>query len=120
MNLKLLAISLKVITILIFLESVKAENSETVQLDNQFRKIMGPNGEPLKHFDYPPYYKNLEASKFPPKGESLNLFNTEIFQSVNPFFVVILTPLVIAFFAFKRRRNNEPTTGRGHRLMARS
>ena len=93
-----------------FLESVKAENSETVQLDNQFRKIMGPNGEPLKHFDYPPYYKNLEASKFPPKGESLNLFNTEIFQSVNPFFVVILTPLVIAFFAFKRRRNKEPTT----------
>ena len=93
-----------------FLESVKAENSETVQLDNQFRKIMGPNGEPLKHIDYPPYYKNLDVSKFPPKGESLNLFNTEIFQSVNPFFVVILTPLVIAFFAFKRRRNKEPTT----------
>ena len=93
-----------------FLESVKAENSETVQLDNQFRKIMGPNGEPLKHIDYPPYYKNLDVSKFPTKGESLNLFNTEIFQSVNPFFVVILTPLVIAFFAFKRRRNKEPTT----------
>jgi POT family proton-dependent oligopeptide transporter len=71
---------------------------------------MGPNGEPLKHMDYPPYYKNLDVSKFPPKGESLNLFNTEIFQSVNPFFVVILTPLVIAFFAFKRRRNKEPTT----------
>ncbi|NBU05872.1 MAG: MFS transporter, partial [Sphingobacteriia bacterium] len=93
-----------------FLESVKAENSETVQLDNQFRKIMGPNGEPLKHIDYPPYYKNLDVSKFPAKGESLNLFNTEIFQSVNPFFVIILTPLVIAFFAFKRRRNKEPTT----------
>ncbi|MEI6019821.1 MAG: peptide MFS transporter [Bacteroidota bacterium] len=93
-----------------FLESVKAENSETFQLDEQFRKIKDEKGEAVKCMDYPPYYKNLDADKFPAKGESLNLFNTEIFQSVNPFFVVILTPLVIAFFAFMRSRKKEPST----------
>ena len=93
-----------------FLESVKADNMETFQLDEQFRKIKDQHGEPIKCMDYPPYYKNLDIHKFPEDGKALNLFNTEIFQSVNPFFVVILTPLVIAFFAFMRSRKKEPTT----------
>ena len=46
----------------------------------------------------------------PAHGQSVNLVNTEIFQSVNPFFVVVLTPLLIAFFAFMRKRGKEPTT----------
>jgi POT family proton-dependent oligopeptide transporter len=93
-----------------FLESIKADNIETFQLDEQFRKIKNQNDEPIKCMDYPAYFKNLDIEKFPPDGESLNLFNTEIFQSVNPFFVVILTPLIIAFFAFMRSRKKEPTT----------
>lgn len=93
-----------------FLESIKADNIETFQLDEQFRKIKNQNDEPIKCMDYPAYFKNLDIDKFPPDGESLNLFNTEIFQSVNPFFVVILTPLIIAFFAFMRSRRKEPTT----------
>ena len=68
-----------------FLESVKADNSETFQLDEQFRKIKDANGEAVKCIDYPAYFKNLDAEKFPPQGQSLNLFNTVIFQSVNPF-----------------------------------
>ncbi len=34
----------------------------------------------------------------------------EQFQSVNPFFVVFLTPLVLWFFGFLRARNMEPST----------
>lgn len=34
----------------------------------------------------------------------------EQFQAVNPFFIVVLTPLVLAFFAWLRRRNMEPST----------
>lgn len=93
-----------------FSEELVAENKEVNQIDKQFRKIKGPDGKTLKCNDYPAYFKNLEASKIPPQGESINLVNTEIFQSVNPFFVVILTPLIIAFFAFMRKRNKEPTT----------
>ncbi|MCE3258756.1 MAG: transporter [Bacteroidetes bacterium] len=93
-----------------FSENLKAENLEVNQLDEQFRKIKDAQGNPVKCLDYPPYFKNLEGSKIPKEGESLNLVNTEIFQSVNPFFVVVLTPLVIAFFSFMRKRGREPTT----------
>lgn len=93
-----------------FSEELKAENTETFQLDEQFRKIKDANGEPIMCKDYPSYFKNLDANKYPQKGEALNLVNTEIFQSINPFFVVALTPLLIAFFTFMRSRGKEPTT----------
>lgn len=93
-----------------FLEKVSAVNSEVSQLDEQFRKIKGADGKPVMCQDFPAYFKNLAPEKVPAQGGSLNLFNTEIFQSVNPFFVVILTPLIIAFFAFMRSKKAEPTT----------
>lgn len=44
----------------------------------------------------------------------LNLFgmqiSAELFQSLNPFFVVFLTPLVMAVFASQRKRGKEPST----------
>lgn len=93
-----------------FSEKLKAENAEVSQIDEQFRKIKDENGEVKKCIDYPAYFKNLEPSKIPAPGQSIDLVNTEIFQSINPFFVVILTPLIIAFFAFLRKRKKEPTT----------
>lgn len=93
-----------------FSEKLVAENKEVNQLDEQFRKIKDENGEPKKCMDYPAYFKNLDPEKVPEQGQSINLVNTEIFQSINPFFVVILTPLIIAFFAFMRKRGKEPTT----------
>ena len=93
-----------------FSEKLIAENKEVNQLDEQFRKIKDEEGNIKKCQDYPAYFKNLEPAKVPPKGESINLVNTEIFQSINPFFVVILTPLIIALFSFLRKRGKEPTT----------
>jgi POT family proton-dependent oligopeptide transporter len=95
---------------LYFAEKLKAENKEVNQLDEQFRKIKDPEGKPVKCLDYPHYFKNLDPSKIPPQGGSISLINTEIFQSINPFFVVVLTPLLIAFFAYLRKRGKEPTT----------
>lgn len=91
-------------------EKMVADNKEENQLDEQFRPIKNNKGENVKCIDYPSYFKNAEASKIPTKGQSVNLINTEIFQSINPFFVVVLTPLLIAFFAFMRKRGKEPTT----------
>ena len=93
-----------------FSEKLIADNKEVNQVDEQFRKIKDNAGNPKKCIDYPAYFKNLDAAKIPAKGQAINLVNTEIFQSVNPFFVVVLTPLLIAFFAFMRRRGKEPTT----------
>jgi POT family proton-dependent oligopeptide transporter len=41
---------------------------------------------------------------------SLTLQGAEIFQSINPFFVVFLTPIVLALFAWLRKRGKEPST----------
>ena len=77
-----------------------------VVMDNQFRVL---DKEKLE-VTYPPYYKNLAKEKHPKEGVSLKLFNTNLFQSVNPFWVVLLTPLVVAFFSFLRGRGKEPST----------
>ena len=43
-------------------------------------------------------------------GSVSNLISTELFQSINPFFVVLLTPLVIALFTWLASRKREPST----------
>ncbi len=55
------------------------------------------------------YFHNVPREEWPASG-SAKLISPEIFQSVNPFFVVFLTPLVVAAFAFLRRRKREPST----------
>jgi len=54
------------------------------------------------------YWKNV-APEQRPAGET-SLVSTEIFQSINPFFVVVLTPLVVWFFGWLRVRKLEPST----------
>lgn len=57
-----------------------------------------------------PYYAQIKEANWPESGKGMKLLSTEIFQSVNPGFVVVLTPLVVGFFGFLRRRNKEPST----------
>jgi proton-dependent oligopeptide transporter, POT family len=78
--------------------------------DHQFRLQKNEEGKAVRTFNYPDYYKNIPAQELPAEGESKTLVSTEIFQSVNPFFVVLLTPLVVGFFAFLRKRKKEPST----------
>jgi proton-dependent oligopeptide transporter, POT family len=56
------------------------------------------------------YFENLEPEMMPKEGKSLKLISTEIYQSVNPFWIIILTPLLVGFWNMLRRRNREPTT----------
>lgn len=93
-----------------FSDTLYARNSSTNQLDEQFRKIKDDSGKVVKVIDYPAYFKNYGAGGVPPEGSSLFLFNTELFQSINPFFVVVLTPLLIWLFSYLRKRGKEPTT----------
>ena len=55
------------------------------------------------------YFHNVPQADWP-QAPQAKLISTEIFQSVNPFFVVFLTPLVVAIFAFLSRRRREPST----------
>ena len=49
-----------------------------------------------------------ERSAF--KGEDLKLYSTELYQSINPFWVVLLTPVMVGIWGFFRRRKREPST----------
>jgi POT family proton-dependent oligopeptide transporter len=56
------------------------------------------------------YFKNLATADQPPPGSSLKAASTELFQSINPFWVVVLTPLVVGIFGFLKRKKKEPST----------
>lgn len=77
--------------------------------DEQFRTTK-VDGKIVKAYTQHPYLKNLAKEEYPTEGNSLNLISTELFQSINPFFVVILTPVVVGFFRRLNRKGKEPAT----------
>jgi proton-dependent oligopeptide transporter, POT family len=91
-------------------ETVEAKKDTFPLTDNQFRKIKDDKGAEQKIIDYPPYLKNVPVEKYPQPGEKIYLIKTEISQSINPGWVILLTPIIVGFFAFLRRRGKEPTT----------
>lgn len=56
------------------------------------------------------YFETLPADQVPAEGKDLKLYSTELYQSMNPFWVVALTPVVVGFFGWMRRRKREPST----------
>jgi POT family proton-dependent oligopeptide transporter len=80
-----------------------------IKLDNQFRKIKA-GGKEIKESGYPSYFKNIPSEKLPKEGEVVKAWSTNLSQSINPFWVIVLTPLVVAFFTWLRRKGKEPST----------
>ena len=78
--------------------------------DPLFRVMEDANGEKITEVAPNPYFQNLPKEKWPEEGKSVKLISTEIFQSLNPFFIILLTPIVISFFSFLRRNGKEPST----------
>ncbi|MGV9013565.1 MAG: peptide MFS transporter [Flavobacteriales bacterium] len=56
------------------------------------------------------YFANMSPEKVPAQGQSLKLYSTQLYQSINPFWVVLLTPVVVGFWGFMRSRKKEPST----------
>ena len=109
-------------------------NTEEVSTVQRERQLMGLHGEDLGtkmdgsyYFDN--YTKELPKGNLDGKPEDLTdgewdkakadsgsnhgklkLWPTELQASINPFFVIILTPLLVAFFNFLGRRRKEPST----------
>lgn len=77
--------------------------------DEQFR-LQKEDGKVVKEYNYPTYFRNIPAEERPADGNEVSLWATNLSQSINPGWVIILTPLIVAFFTFLRRRNKEPTT----------
>ena len=90
-------------------EDVTYKKDSVELYDAQFR-IQKKDGMVVKEYNYPPYFRNVRPENLPADGESATLWSTPLSQSINPGWVIILTPLVVAFFGFLRRRNKEPST----------
>jgi POT family proton-dependent oligopeptide transporter len=102
---------------------------EVTVRDGHGDPVTGPDGKPVKERGPDPYFNNMPRDQWPApppaecKAEVISketkqacadkqtkLVSTELFQSVNAFFVVLLTPLVVAVFGWLRRARKEPST----------
>ena len=74
-------------------------NGTKVDTSTGIVQTMGPD----------PYFNNVPKDQWP-QGKEVQLANTELFQSINPLFIVVLTLIFVPFFDWLRKRNKEPTT----------
>jgi POT family proton-dependent oligopeptide transporter len=79
-------------------------------LDRYFRAVQEPDGKPKIGTGVDPYFQNIPKENWPAPGKDVSLVNAEIFQSTNPFFIVLFTPLVLAIFAWFTRRGKTIST----------
>ncbi|MGC8917112.1 MAG: peptide MFS transporter [Thermoanaerobaculum sp.] len=56
------------------------------------------------------YWRNVPPENRPAPGLKVTLVSTELFQSINPFFIIVLTPLLVGFWGALRARGMEPST----------
>lgn len=104
----------KVLENIYLVETKDFQTKEVQKYDNQFRAEKDDADEPIKIQGKDVYFTNISdkekivLEKNPP--QKISLINTELFQSVNPGWIIILTPLVVGFFAFMRKRGKEPST----------
>jgi proton-dependent oligopeptide transporter, POT family len=93
-------------------DKVKGDSVEGSILFSHFRKTLPGTKDSfaVKGLTINPYLLNMPASERPKAGEVIRPFSSSISQSVNPFWVIALTPLLVAFFGYLRRRGKEPST----------
>lgn len=99
----------KVFSTLVQSKEITYEKASTELYDAKFR-LQKENGEVVKVVDYPIYFRNVSKEKLPQEGNKISVWATNLSQSINPGWVIILTPLVVAFFTFLRSRKKEPST----------
>lgn len=99
----------------IYLVDAKDYQTKEVNVyDNQYQAQKDKDGNPIKEQGKDIYFRNVSSEKKAVMeanpSEKVYLYNTELFQSVNPFWVIVLTPIVVGFFMMLRRKGKEPTT----------
>jgi proton-dependent oligopeptide transporter, POT family len=99
----------KVFDNLILAQKVTYQKDSVALYDDQFR-LQKENGIVVKEYNYPVYFKNVAPDKLPAEGAQVSLWATNLSQSINPGWVIALTPVVISFFAWRRRKKKEPST----------
>lgn len=81
----------------------------TNKLDEYMRGVKDDSGNIVQALGPDPYFVNVPKEDWP-QGKDVKLTNTELFQSINPLFIVLLTLFFVPFFSFLRSKGKEPTT----------
>jgi len=87
----------KVFDKLNFAQTITYKQDSIAKYDEQFR-LQKADGKVMKEINYPVYFKNIAEEKKPADDEQVSLWATNLSQSINPGWVILLTPLVVAFF----------------------
>lgn len=108
------AVAEKPLESIYLVDSKNYQTKEVNVYDNQYQAQKDPAGNPLKEQGKDIYFRNENPAKKAVMeanpDKNVYLYNTELFQSVNPFWVIILTPVVVGFFMYLRKKGKEPTT----------
>ena len=73
------------------------------------RDVKDENGQIIKEMGPDPYFLNVPKDQWP-HGKEVKLTNTELFQSINPLFIVVLTLIFVPLFSWLRSKGKEPST----------
>ncbi|HVB03813.1 MAG TPA: peptide MFS transporter [Chitinophagaceae bacterium] len=91
------------------IQTVTTDSQQVIQIDRYFRAATDIHGNTIQVRGINPYFQNLPRKDWPKSGV-LHLVSPEIFQSVDPFFIVVFTPLLVALFSWMAKRRREPNT----------
>ncbi|MCA0428223.1 MAG: peptide MFS transporter [Bacteroidetes bacterium] len=91
----------------LYLAEKLSYKKDSVVLFNEKFQAVKEGGVNVKTWDYPVYFRNSAQENLPPENTDVFLYNTELFQSINPIWVVILTPVVVGFFAWLTRKRKK-------------
>lgn len=83
---------------------------DTVPVYDEYFRLKKVDGVVQEEVNYPVYFRNMSPEKLPAEGSSISVWATNLSQSINPGWVILLTPLVVAFFTLLRGRKKEPST----------
>lgn len=83
---------------------------DSVEVYDEYFRLQKENGVVKKEVNYPVYFRNANPDEFVKEGESISVWATNLSQSINPGWVIALTPLIIALFTWLRRKGKEPST----------
>jgi len=79
------------------------------KVNEYFVEQKDAEGKPVMVMGPDPYFNNVPKDQWP-GGGSVKLTNTELFQSINPLFIVVLTLIFVPLFDYLRRKGKEPST----------
>jgi POT family proton-dependent oligopeptide transporter len=91
-----------------FLQTVSDTPRSVTKVNQYLVEVKDKAGNDVKVMGPDPYFNNVPLAQRP--NGSIKLANTELFQSLNPLFIVVLTLIFVPFFGWLRLRGKEPTT----------